>query len=110
MTVPKGGIMRLPILLAAFLALFATPAFALSIDNSTGMNEDGTAKFADPDEQQPNLLNAPLTAPSSSSSSGSSGNGIQLTPNGNVGLSVRNFGTSQQPDAFDQAYDHFGNK
>ena len=93
------------LLITAFctLAIVAT-AFALSIDHETGLNEDGTAKFADPDERQPSLLNTPLTDPSKSKDSSNST--LSLSPNAKFNVQVHRLGPEPQADAFDQAFDH----
>lgn len=95
--------------LAALLTLtLSPPAFALTINHEAGMNSDGTAKFADPDEQMPNFMTSPTAplAPSGPSAVQSpSGVMLPVAPGANMGLSVNRIGPAPQPDAFDQAYD-----
>jgi hypothetical protein len=103
--------MRSHIAIYAFALLaplvFAAPSFALSVDRDTGMNTDGTAKFADPDEQMPNFMTGGLPedqAPAHATPS----IGLPVSPDStpHMNFSVNHLGmTQQQPDAFDQSYD-----
>ena len=95
-------------LAALFVLAISSPAFALSTDHESGMNTDGTAKFADPDEQQPSMLNTPLTPPGGASAQ--SNGSFQITPGASMSISGGPVGgQQQQQDAFDHAYAHFGN-
>jgi hypothetical protein len=87
---------------AIAILLSAQPAFALSVDRDTGMNTDGTAKFADPDDEMPNFMNGPPEdqAPAHATPSVL----LPMTPGSSAGFSVNQYGVSSQPDAFDQAY------
>jgi hypothetical protein len=99
--------MRKFIMAAVYVFTLLAPfsAFALSIDRDTGMNTDGTAKFSDPDDEMPNFMSGPPEdqAPAHATPS----IGLPVTPEAapHVGFSVNQFGMTQQPDAFDQAYD-----
>ena len=88
-------------LLAPFM--FALAAFALSVDRDTGMNSDGTAKFADPDEQMPNFMTG---GPPEDQASAHSTPSVLLpmTPNASAGISINRMGPAPQTDAFEQAY------
>jgi hypothetical protein len=90
-----------------FLAalVFATPCFALSVDRDSGMNTDGTAKFADPDDAMPNFMNGPPEDQAPAHATPSIGLPVSPNTTPHMGFSVNQFGTTQQPDAFDQAYD-----
>ena len=86
------------------IALMAPlPAFALSVDRDSGMNTDGTPKFADPDEQMPNFMNGSPQDEASAHAPPSIG--LPMTPNGTAGFTVNHIGPSSHSDAFDQAYD-----
>jgi hypothetical protein len=83
---PSASRRRLAVFAAAFgLALLAAPvAHAFTIDNQSGTNSDGSARYTDPDERFSNST---------------SGNGQTVIKQGNTTL---RFG-GQQP--FDQRYD-----
>ena len=83
---PSASGRRLAVFAAAFgLALLAAPvAQAFTIDNQSGTNSDGSARYTDPDQRFSNS---------------SSGNGQTVIKQGNTTL---RFG-GQQP--FDQRYD-----
>lgn len=104
----KGFLMRKISLLAIALLFpfaFSLPAHALSVDRDSGINTDGSSKFADPDEQMPYGVTGPQDdAPSPHATPSVL---LPMTPNSSAGFSVNHFGTlggQQQPDAFDQAY------
>ena len=108
--------MRVSLFALFALMALATPAFALTIDHTSGMNDDGTAKFADPDEQRPGFMNnqaaqndedSPLT-PKLHPPGGTSMQ-MPFGSDGHAGISVIHPGMTQQQDAFDRAYSHFGN-
>ena len=106
--------MRSHLLLAALFAvtLFLAPAaFALSIDNDTGMNADGSAKFADPDDEMPGFMTPPSGAPSTPQAQSSVTLPMSSPSGGGPSLSFSggSLGQQQQGDAFDHAYAHFGN-
>jgi hypothetical protein len=93
-------------LAALALMLMATPALALSVDRDSNVNADGTAKFADPDDQMPNFMNGPPEDQPPAHATPSIG--LPVTPGSpspHLGFSVNGFANSSQPDAFDQAYD-----
>lgn len=90
----------LPLTAIAFLAM-SSAAFALTVDNTTGTNKDGSAKFNDPD------ANNPFPHASDDGSQQPASN-FQMQPVGNSGLSFGISGgtspnNSQQPDAFERA-------
>lgn len=91
------------IIALAMLMFSASPSFALSIDRDSGVNTDGTAKFADPDDQMPNFMTGPPEdqAPAHATPSVL----LPMSPgeNTNMNLSVNHF-DGQQPDAFNQAF------
>lgn len=91
---------------ALFTLALASPVFALSIDHESGMNNDGSAKYTDPDEQEQSILNTPLHPPGTDQKGG----GFQITPGASLSVSGGPVSQQQpQQDAFDRAYAHFGN-
>jgi len=93
---------------ALFVIAFSSPAFALSIDHDSGMNTDGSAKYTDPDDQEPSLLNTPLHPPGMTQSP--STGALQIVPGAHLNITGGPVGQpQQQQDAFDHAYAHFGN-
>lgn len=91
------------LLTALFVLAVSSPAFALSIDRESGMNEDGTAKFSDPDDQQPQgLLNTP---PADPSQQGPANGMMPVSPDARFGVMVNHFGSEPTQDAFEQSYD-----
>jgi hypothetical protein len=101
----------LSVALFAVTLFLASAAFALTVDNETGLNTDGTAKFADPDDTMPGFMTPPAGAPSTPQAQPS----VTLpmsSPNGggpSFSFSGGSPGQSSQGDAFDRAYAHFGN-
>src|SRR5580698_4955166 len=94
--------------LMAAIAIFilSPPAFALSVDRDTGMNTDGTAKFADPDDEMPNFMNGPPEDQAPGHATPSIGLPVSPNSGSHAGFSINSFGMNQQqPDAFDQSYD-----
>ena len=97
--------------LALLLVMSATPASALTLDRSSSMNGDGTAKFADPDDQAPPGLTAMPSEDGTPVQPSHNNMTMQLAPGAGLGLSVNNgFGQAPSGDAFDRAYGHFGNR
>ncbi len=97
--------MRSLIFCLALLALiaFAPSAFALTIDNESGLNADGTAKFSDPDDNKPGFMTGATNAPSSSLPSSSMDLSQGNSPHMNFTVDHAGGGNSQK-DAFDEAY------
>jgi hypothetical protein len=84
-----------------FLVLGAQAAQAFSTEQQNGVNPDGTAKFADPDEQMPNFVVGPGdnagTAPSASIMDGNP-------------VTIPTYGESDPgAAAFNQAFDRLQN-
>jgi len=97
--------MRQLVFLTAVFGLFlASPCFALSIDRTSGMNEDGTAKFSDPDDQKPNFMTPPAVSSTGQPQSQSNVT-LPMTRDGSATMNFSvNHADVPQPDAFDRAF------
>jgi len=91
----------------ALTMILAAPAFALTTEQGA-TNSDGTAKFSDPDEQRPGFMNgAAEDEDTGHVQPGALGmQQMQVAPGAHMGVNVNRFSGSQQPDAFDQAFQH----
>jgi len=98
--------------LFAVSSLLSASAFALTTDRESGVNSDGSAKYTDPDDQQPDLL-APVPQPPASQQNNrsgafgfSSGGASPDSPHFSISGGGLTNGQQQNQDAFDHAYSH----
>lgn len=84
--------------------LFSQSAMALSVEQRDNTNSDGTARFADPDQQMP----AGLVSPDSMNNGGRVGplSGAAVVAPGVPQM----LGVDRGGEAFDQAYGHVTNQ